>query len=510
MGSTFQGPPQRLAVCGGTEVSGGDPRQIDVVSDLFMMTTKPYRSWDVDQSMLLPPSVKQFVPDDHPAHFVRELVRDELDLEAIYAEYDDERGAPPFHPAMMTALLLYAYTQGVYASRRIARACQERMDFMAITAMQTPDFRTVAKFRRRHLKALGDLFVQVLRLCKKAGLAKLGHVALDGTKMKANASKHKAMSYGRMQETITRLEKEVASWFERAEAEDTSDDVRHAETRVDKLPMWVTSKQRRIEKIREAKAALEDEAKKAGATPSGDDDPPRRRRAKIASDKPDDKTQRNFTDPASKIMKTKDGFDQCYNASAVVDADSHVIVARILTNQQNEQATLEPLLDDLRRDLRATPTELSADAGYCSEELLAVLERRHIRGYVSTGRRRHKESQTTRGLRPPTPGTRVAGMDARIKRGGWASKYRRRKCTVEPVFGQIKHARGFRQFLLRGEENVSCEWSMLCTAHNLLKLVASRVVPERAARSFPQVCKPLRRPLEDRAHQRRRCASPNR
>ena len=168
------------------------------------MTKKPFWAWTIDQPMLLPPSVKQFVPDDHVAHFVRDLVRDELDLDAVYADYDDGRGSPPFHPAMMTALLLYAYTQGVYASRRISRACVECVDFMAVAAMQTPDFRTIAKFRRRHLKALGDLFVQVLRLCRRAGLAKLGHVALDGTKMRANASKHKATSYGRMAEAIKR------------------------------------------------------------------------------------------------------------------------------------------------------------------------------------------------------------------------------------------------------------------------------------------------------------------
>jgi transposase len=427
---------------------------------------KTFRAWDVNQSMLLPPSVKDFVPDDHPAHFVRDLVSEELDLSVIYADYDEERGFPPFHPAMMTALLLYAYTQGVYSSRRIARACDERVDFKAVTAMQTPDFRTIGKFRRRHLAALGDLFVQVLRLCRKAGIVKLGHVALNSTKVKANASKHKAMSYGRMQETIDRLQKEVESWFERAAAEDASEDEKHGDARGDELPDWVKSKQRRIEKIKAAKHALEAEAKKP---PDDDDDPPTG-----GVPKPEDKAQRNFTDPESKIMKTKDGFEQCYSGSAAVDAHSQVIVAHLLTNQQNEHGTLEPLLDNICAGLGAAPEEISADAGYCSEENLVHLDERSQRAYVSTGRKRHKESQTTRGLRPPKPGSRVAAMDTRLRRGGWNTRYRLRKCTVEPVFGQMKQARGFRQFLLRGLDGVSGEWSLVCTAHNLLKLAKAR------------------------------------
>jgi transposase len=433
------------------------------------MAKKTFRSWDVDQSMLLPPSVKEFVPDDHPAHFVRDLVRDELDLSAIYADYPEERGQPPFHPAMMTALLIYAYTQGVYSSRRIARGCEERMDFIAVAAMEKPDFRTVAKFRQRHLKALGELFVQVLRLCRKAGLAKLGHVALDSTKMKANASKHKAMSFGRMKESADRLEREVASWFKRAGAEDATEDEAHGDRRGDELPDWVKSKQRRLEKIKEAKAALEAEA----TEPDDDDDPPRGPR-RPEPGQPNDKAQRNFTDPESKIMKTKDGFEQSYSASIAVDAQSHVIVGRLLTNQQSDQASLQPLLDDIRASLRSTPSEVSADAGYCSEANFAALDRRRIRGFVSTGRKRHSTSQTTRGLRPPRPGSRMAAMDQRLKRGGWNSRYRLRKCTVEPVFGQIKQARGFRQFLMRGVTKTSGEWDLICIAHNLTKLYAAR------------------------------------
>ena len=234
--------------------------------------SKTFRAWDVDQVWLLPPSVHDFVPAGHPAHLVRELVRAELDLAAIVAEYErEERGQPPYHPAMMVALLLYAYTQGVYASRRIARACEERLDVMAVTGMQRPDFRTISEFRKRHLEALRELFVQVLGLCRAAGLVKLGHLALDGTKIRANASKHKAMSYGRMARAEAELAAEVADWLAQAEAADAAEDAEHGpDRRGDELPDWVKDKQARLERIRAAKAALEAEAK---AEPPPDTEP---------------------------------------------------------------------------------------------------------------------------------------------------------------------------------------------------------------------------------------------
>jgi transposase len=239
--------------------------------------SKSFRPWDVDQAWLLPPSVRELVPKDHVAHFVRELVREELDLSAILGMYKEERGYPPYHPVMMTALLLYAYTQGVFSSWKIARACEERVDFMAVTAMQTPDHRTVSEFRRRHLDALAGLFGQVLHLCQRAGLVKLGHVALDGTKVKANASKHKAMSYERMLKAEPELAAEVQRWFQRAGEEDAAEDVQHGrERRGDELPTWAVSKLRRLEKLREARAAIESEAK-AEAEARAADKPQRRR-----------------------------------------------------------------------------------------------------------------------------------------------------------------------------------------------------------------------------------------
>ena len=277
---------------------------------------KTFRSWDPEQRLLLPPAVDEFVPAGHLAPFVRDLVREELDLAAIVDTYTEERGYPPYDPVMMTALLLYAYAQGLYASRRIARACEERVDFLAVTAMNRPDFRTISDFRKRHLPALQGLFVQVLRLCARAGLVRLGHVALDGTKVKANASKHKAMSYGRMKQAEARLAAEVAGWLAQAEAADAADDAAlGAAQRGDELPDWVAHKQQRLAKIQAAKAALEAEA---AAADRRDDDgaaspPP-------AATAPPDKAQRNFTDPESRIMKGPDGFVQAYNAQLGVDA----------------------------------------------------------------------------------------------------------------------------------------------------------------------------------------------
>jgi transposase len=278
--------------------------------------SKTFRSWDVDQTWLLPASIQELVPAGHMAHFVRDTVRHVLDMSAILGEYREERGQPPYHPTMMVALLLYAYSRGLYASRRIARACEERVDFMAVTAMQRPDFRTVSDFRQRHRPALAGLFTQVLALCREAGLAKLGHVALDGTKIKANASKHKAMSYGRMKTVEPALAAEVEGWFAQAAHSDAEDDRAWGpDRRGDETPDWMADKQKRLDRIRQAKAALEAEARAAAARdPDGGGQGPSAARAtpggprEPAAGVPDDKAQRNFTDPDSRIMKTKDGF----------------------------------------------------------------------------------------------------------------------------------------------------------------------------------------------------------
>jgi len=440
--------------------------------------SKTYRAWDVDQVWLLPPSVHDFVPAGHAAHLVRELVRAELDLSAIVAEYErEERGQPPYHPGMMVALLLYAYSQGVYASRKIARACEERLDVMAVTGMQRPDFRTISDFRKRHLEALSALFVQVLGLCRAAGLVKLGHVALDGTKIRANASKHKAMSYRRMARAEAELAAEVAGWLARAEREDAADDAAHGpERRGDELPEWVKDKQERLERIRAAKAALEAEAEAPppDAEPgpsSGMTDHGRPARAKDGG--PPARAQRNFTDPDSRVMKTRDGFVQGYNGQLAVDGAHQIIVAQRLTTNGSDQAALVPLLEATKTALGRKPRELSADAGFCRESNLEALAARGIRGYLAPGRASHGSADPS-GQRQLKPGSRMAKMAAKLKRAGRRSRYRLRKQTVEPVIGQIKQARGFRQFLLRGFAKVEAEWGLVCTAHNLTKLIAAR------------------------------------
>jgi transposase len=434
--------------------------------------SKTFREWTLDQALLLPPSVHDFVPAGHLSRFVVALVTEELDLSAIMASYKGEKGQPPYHPAMMVALLLYGYAVGLYSSRRIAKACMERVDFMAIVALQAPDFRTISEFRRRHLAALSALFVQVLKLCERAGLVKLGHVALDGTKIKANASKHKAMSYERMCKREAELQAEVDGWLQAAEAADAAEDKAFgADRRGDEMPDWVADKQARLAKIHQAKAELEAEAKaKAAAEQPArakvDEKPPRKPPPAAA---PEPKAQRNFTDPESRILKTKDGYIQGYNAQAAVDAHAQIIVAHTLGNNGSDQNQFAPLLDAIKTNLGSNPHEVSADAGYCSTANLRTLSRRRIKGYIATGRQKHGSKSAT-AKRPAKLGSLLARMTSRLRRAGHRSRYRLRKQVVEPVFGQVKEARGFRQFLLRGIEKVKAEWAMICTVHNLRKL----------------------------------------
>ena len=476
--------------------------------------SKIFRAWKIDQPLFLPPTVQDFVAEDHLARFVLRLVRDDVDLGEITGTYGSERGQPPFDPTMMTALLLYSYTQGIYASRRIAKACRERVDFMSIVALDAPDFRTISDFRKRHLKALSALFVQVLQLCEQAGLVKLGHVALDGTKIKANASKHKAMSYERMEARAAELEAEVAKWLAAAAAADAAEDKLHGYDKTgEEMPAWVADKQKRAEVIRAAKAELEAEAKAAAeAKAKAEAEAEEKRRAEgrkkpgppaaPPAPEPDPKAQKNFTDPESRIMKSKDGFVQAYNAQAAVDGQAQIIVAQDVTQQATDKQQLVAMTDAVEANLGAKPAQLSADSGYCSEANLAALEARGIDAYVATGRAKHAVDGATQEVNagaasepagamssaePAVPPTRVEAMRAKLKGGGHDSPYRLRKQLPEPVFGQIKQARGFRQFLLRGIEKVSAEWGMACTAHNLLKLFqgwspsAARKMPNQAS-----------------------------
>ena len=458
--------------------------------------SKTFRAWKIDEPLFLPAKVGDFVGEEHLARFVLNLVREDIDLIAITGTYGSERGQPPFDPTMMVALLLYSYCCGIYGSRRIGNACRERVDFMSIVGLDAPDFRTVSDFRKRHLQALGKLFGQILQLCETAGLVKLGHVALDGTKIKANASKHKAMSYERMENRAAELEAEVAKWLSAAEAADAAEDKLYGRDKTgDEMPDWVADKKLRAERIRKAKTELEAEAEakaaaeaklKAEAEAAEKRAAEGRRKpgrpAAPPSTEPDGKAQKNFTDPESRIMKSKDGFVQAYNAQAAVDAEAQIIVAHDVTQSPVDCGQLVPMTDAIETNLGRKPEQLSADAGYCSEANLKALESRNIDAYVATGRARDavahaidgEPTTTTPPAEPASAPTRVEAMRAKIKAGGHESPYRLRKQLPEPVFGQIKQARGFRQFLLRGLERVRAEWAIVCTAHNLLKLAHRR------------------------------------
>jgi hypothetical protein len=340
-----------------------------------------------------------------------------------------------------------------------------------VTALNRPDFRTISDFRQRHLEALAGLFRQVLMLCRRAGLVGFGHVALDGTKIKANASKHKAMSYVRMAKAETELAAEIDSWLAHAAAADASEDAAYgSERRGDEPPAWMRDKERRLARIRAAKAELEAEAKLAADAKAA---APQRyrggRKPKHPPGRPKPTAQRNFTDPDSRVMIGRDGFIQAYNAQAAVDGSCQVILAHRLSINPDDHAALVPLVDAVKVNTGRKPVEVSGDAGFCSHDNLAALHARKIRPYLATGRAGHPAGKG----RNPRGGPLVQAMRAKLKRAGRRSRYRLRKQIVEPVFGQVKQARGFRQFLLRGIDKVAAEWALICIAHNLNKLAAA-------------------------------------
>ena len=423
--------------------------------------SKTFRPYEPDQLMLLPPSLQDWVPEGHLARFVSDLV-DTLDLSAIEDSYTEERGYPPYHPCMMLKLLVYAYCTGTYSSRRIAAKITDSVAYRFLAAGNEPDFRTVSDFRKRHGGALAGLFDQVLWLCREAGLVKLGRVAVDGTKIKANASKHKAMSYGRMKQQETALQQEIRQMLQRAEDVDREEDRRFGPDKTgDELPAELARRETRLKKIQQAKAALEREARDKAAAQGKDPDTAR----------PQDKSQRNFTDPESKIQKTNDGFIQGYNAQAAVDESFQIIVAQHVTPVGNDVKELEPAVEQIKEVLGCTPQTVLADAGYWSESNAEFLQREGIEGYLATGRHKHAvvEPPAARG-RPPDSMTLRDKMARCLRTLKGKRLYAKRKAIVEPVFGQIKQSRGFRQFLRRGLNNGKQEWAFVCAAHNILKL----------------------------------------
>jgi transposase len=422
---------------------------------------KTYRPYVPEQDLLLPPSLRDWLPEGHLAYFVSDLI-DQLDLSAITTVYDTEdRGYPPYHPAMMTKVLVYAYCVGVFSSRRIQRRLLEDIPCRMLAAGNTPDFRTIADFRKLHLPALTGLFEQVLRLAQELGARQVGRVAIDGTKVKANASKHKAMSYQRMGEKQQQLRDEVTQLLAQAEAADAAEDTQYgADRRGDELPAELQRRESRLRRIREAQRVLEARAKAAAATAG----------QPSASAKPDPKAQYNFTDPESRIMKGPDGFVQAYNAQVAVD-DGQFIVGQTVIQATNDKQQLMPMIAIIARQSGATPSHVLADAGYCSDANLSAIADTTIDAYISTRKQTHDErfGPCPRGPLPKTA-TRVDRMARKLHTKAGKAIYAARKAIVEPVFGQIKQARGFRQFLLRGIEKVQGEWSLVCTTHNILKL----------------------------------------
>jgi transposase len=428
---------------------------------------KSYRPYYPDEDLLLPPSLRDWLPEKHLAYFVSDVV-DNLDLSAMDAVYGTEkRGQPPYDPQMMTKVLVYGYCVGVFSSRRIERRLVEDIAFRVLAAGNQPNFRTISDFRKIHLKTLEGLFEQVLNIALEAGAMKVGRVAVDGTKVKANASKHKAMSYDRMPEKEKQLKAEVKQLLERAEAADAEEDKHYGkDRRGDELPDELQRRETRIKKIKEAKRAVEQRARDKAVAEGAD---PKKAR-------PKEKDQYNFTDPESRIMKGADGFVQAYNAQAAVEPDLQLIVGQTVTAAANDKEQLLPMMDVVEQQCGQRPDEVLADSGYCSEKNLEALEskenpERRIEGYIATERQKHDEYKEPCPRGPlPDDATRVDRMKRKLKTKAGKAVYAARKTIVEPVFGQIKQGRGFRQFLLRGIDKVRGEWSLVCLTHNVLKL----------------------------------------
>lgn len=454
--------------------------------------TKVFRAYSLDQRLLLPPDLREWLPEGHLALFVSDVV-DELDLSTIVRAYEggDGRGQPPYHPAMMVKLLLYAYCIGKPSSRKIERATYEEVAFRVLAADQHPDHDSLAEFRKRHLDALAGLFVEVLRLCQVAGLVKLGHVALDGTKIKANASKHKAMSYQRMTAAEQQLEAEIRALLEQAAQVDAAEDAEYGRGRCgDELPAELARRESRLTKIRAAKAALQQAAKaeaeqaaeeargrlaareqRRGSAKGGVPQVPDPEQAQPAPG-----AQYNFTDPESRIMvdSASKSFTQAYNAQAAVDGHAQIIVACGVTQAAPDVEQFVPMVQRVVQATGQAPTALTADAGYFSEANVGTPVVDGVDVYVPPDRLKHRGTDGP----PPTP-SRIQSVGAIHMRAKLATPpgralYALRKTIVEPVFGQIKEVRGFRRFSFRGIRKVTAEWVLICLTHNLLKLYGAR------------------------------------
>ncbi len=432
-----------------------------------------FRPYLPDQALLLPPSLREWLPARHLAYFVFDTI-EALDLAAFYERYEgDGRRNQPYEPRMMLKVLVYAYATGTFSSRKIARKLEEDVAYRVLGAENFPAHRTIAEFRLKHLKEFENLFMQVVRIAREVGLVKLGTIAIDGTKIKANASKHKAMSYGRMVKEERRLQHEIRDLTKRASQQDLEEDGLYgAEFRGDELPAELWHRNERLAKIKAARERLEarqaEEDRSAGRRPGDDEDRPAGKRGpgfKRKFGEVADKKQENFTDPESRIMKTASGFQQSYNAQAAVDDHSLLIVALEVTNNASDAGRLVPMLDAVEASLGEQSRRILADAGYRSEANLRTLEARGIDGYVALGREGKK---VTAGGGDGQEAT--ARMKRKLTTKQGSAHYRRRKYLAEPPFGWIKSCLGFRQFSLRGIAKVGPEWMLMGLAMNLRRM----------------------------------------
>jgi transposase len=456
---------------------------------------KSYRPWDAERGSHEPVSPRDALPEDDLVFFLLDLVP-QLDLSPFHGHYARElRGRPPFDVTMMVTLLVYAYCVGACSSRKIAAACERNLAFRAIVADDPPDFRTISDFRKIHTAALRPLFLEVLRVAGEMGMVKLGNLATDGTKMGANASRHKAMSYGYMTKEIERLEAEIERLLEQAERLDAEQDAALGSRRGDELPEELKRREGRLAKIREAKARLEAEARaKAEAEQRRRDEEQARREAEGRKRRgkepapidptPEDKAQTSFTDAESKVMKQSNkGFDYSYNAQAVVDGAGQIIVAAEATNAANDKEQAAPMARAALENVKAvgiarptaadgTPTPIpnTADTGYFSEKAVGALEEMGLDPHIAIGRQKHHEAPVPAEAATSSEASVKEEMRAKLRAAPGKALYAARKQIVEPVFGMIKSARGIRKFLLRGLEKVSAEWQLICLTHNLLKI----------------------------------------
>jgi transposase len=454
-----------------------------------------YLSYDPEQKLLLPPDLRDWLPEGHLALFISDVV-DQLDLRAILRSYEsgDGRGRPPYHPLMMVKLLVYGYCIGKVSSRKLEQGTYEDVGFRVLACNQHPDHDSIAEFRKRHLQELGKLFVQVLKMCERAGLVKLGHVAIDGSKLRANASKHKAMSYDRMCAKEEQLVAEVARLLKEAAETDAEEDKRYGKgVRGDELPAELARRESRLGKIREAKAALEAEAKEEAKAAAAaveaklaerkqrEEETGKKARGRppqvvnVEEAKPEAKAQRNFTDPESRIMKdgATGSFEQSYNAQIAVDGNAQIIVAATLTQAANDKKQLLPVLEEVKTNLGRLPEKVTADAGYFSTLAVTSEALSTVDLYVTPDRGRKTEQLEECAQPPPNPELDqdvIARMRAKLKTESGRAVYKQRKMIVEPVFGQVKEVRGFRRFSFRGLEKNEAEWGLICLTHNLLKL----------------------------------------